>query len=69
VEDANAQYERAVARGGRVLAPPTDREYGERDFLVEDLAGHRWEFCESIRDVAPEEFGCETVSPWPSRSV
>ena len=66
VEDANAQYERVVARGGRVLAPPTDREYGERDFLVEDLAGHRWEFCESIRDVAPEEFGCETVSPWPA---
>jgi uncharacterized glyoxalase superfamily protein PhnB len=66
VEDANTQHERVVARGGRVLAPPTDREYGERDFLVEDLAGHRWEFCESIRDVAPEEFGCETVSPWPA---
>jgi uncharacterized glyoxalase superfamily protein PhnB len=69
VEDAKAQYEHVAACGARVLAPPTDREYGERDFLVEDLAGHRWEFCESIRDVAPEEFGCETVSPWPSRSV
>jgi uncharacterized glyoxalase superfamily protein PhnB len=66
VEDANAQHERVVARGGQVLAPPTDREYGERDFLVEDPAGHRWEFCESIRDVAPEEFGCETISPWPA---
>ncbi|HUY60176.1 MAG TPA: VOC family protein [Solirubrobacteraceae bacterium] len=66
VEDADAQYERVVARGGRVLEPPTEREYGERDFMVEDLAGHRWAFCESIRDVAPEDFGCETVSPWPA---
>jgi uncharacterized glyoxalase superfamily protein PhnB len=69
VEDANAEHERMVARiagrGGRILRPPTDRAYGERDFLVEDLAGHQWEFCESIRDVAPEDFGCQTVAPWP----
>jgi len=70
VEDANAEHERVSARiagrGGRVLHVPTDRPYGERDFLVEDLAGHRWEFCETLRDVAPEEFGCETVLPWPA---
>jgi uncharacterized glyoxalase superfamily protein PhnB len=70
VEDANAEHERVSARieghGGRIVRPPTDRAYGERDFLVEDLAGHRWEFCESLRDVAPEEYGCETVAPWPA---
>jgi uncharacterized glyoxalase superfamily protein PhnB len=70
VEDANAFYERVreriAGRGGELLSSPTDREYGERDFLVEDLAGHRWEFCESLRDVAPEDFGCRTVSPWPA---
>jgi uncharacterized glyoxalase superfamily protein PhnB len=66
VEDADAQYDRVLARGGQPLEPPTDRPYGERDFSVEDLAGHRWEFCQTIRDVAPEEYGCETVSPWPS---
>jgi uncharacterized glyoxalase superfamily protein PhnB len=70
VEDANAEHERVSAsiagRGGRVLSAPTDRPYGERDFLVEDLAGHQWEFCETLRDVAPEEFGCQTVSPWPA---
>jgi uncharacterized glyoxalase superfamily protein PhnB len=31
VEDVNAQFERANAHGARVLEPPTDREYGERD--------------------------------------
>jgi uncharacterized glyoxalase superfamily protein PhnB len=70
VEDAHEFFgrvrERIDGRGGEILRPPTDREYGERDFLVEDLAGHRWEFCESIRDVAPEDFGCQTVAPWPA---
>lgn len=65
VEDVDAQFDLARARGARVLEPPTDREYGERDCTFEDLAGHRWQFCETVRDVAPEEYGCETVTPWP----
>jgi len=65
VEDVDAQFERACAHGARVLEPPTDREYGERDCTVEDAAGHRWQFAETTADVAPEEFGCHTVSPWP----
>jgi uncharacterized glyoxalase superfamily protein PhnB len=65
VEDVNACFERARANGARVLQPPIDREYGERDCTVQDLAGHRWQFAEAVRDVAPEEFGCQTVAPWP----
>ena len=67
VEDVGAQFERARAHGARVLEPLTDREYGERDCTVEDLAGHRWQFAETVRDVAPEEYGCQTVAPWPNR--
>src|SRR5215469_10922034 len=40
VEDVGAQFERACAHGARVLEAPTDREYGERDCTVEDVAGH-----------------------------
>ncbi len=65
VDDVVTQYERARAHGARVLEPPIDREYGERECTVEDLAGHRWQFTETVRDVAPEECGCETVAPWP----
>jgi uncharacterized glyoxalase superfamily protein PhnB len=65
VEDVGAQFERVQAHGARVLEPPTEREYGERDFTVADPAGHRWQFAETLRDVAPEEFGCQTVAPWP----
>ena len=67
VENVEAWYERARARGARVLEPPTGREYGERECTVEDLAGHRWQFTETVRDVAPEEYGCQTVAPWPER--
>ncbi len=67
VENVEAWYERARAHGARVLEPPTDREYGERECTVEDLAGHRWQFTETVRDVAPEEYGCQTVAPWPER--
>jgi hypothetical protein len=48
-----------------VLEPPTAQEYGERECTIEDVAGHRWQFTETLRDVAPEEYGCETVEPWP----
>jgi uncharacterized glyoxalase superfamily protein PhnB len=67
VDNVGAWYERARAHRARVLEPPTDREYGERECTVEDLAGHRWQFTETVRDVAPEEYGCQTVAPWPER--
>jgi uncharacterized glyoxalase superfamily protein PhnB len=67
VGSVEACYERARAHGARVLEPPTDQMYGERECTVEDLAGHRWQFTETVRDVAPEEYGCQTVAPWPEQ--
>jgi uncharacterized glyoxalase superfamily protein PhnB len=64
VEDVEVHHSHVREFGAHVLDGPVDREYGERDYIVEDLGGHRWNFSESIRDVAPEEFGCETVETW-----
>ena len=64
VDNVELHHARARSFGARVLDGPVDREYGERDYTVEDLGGHRWNFSESIHDVAPEEFGCETVEAW-----
>jgi len=61
VEDVDAQFERARSHGARVLQEPIEYEYGERECTVEDLAGHRWQFTQTIRDVAPEEWGGVTV--------
>ncbi len=63
-EDVAAVHRRAEQFGARILEPPTDQPYGERECTVEDLGGHRWQFTQTVRDVAPEEYGCETVSPW-----
>lgn len=67
VADVEASHERARAGGARILQPPTEYEYGERECTIEDLAGHQWQFSETVRDVAPEEYGCETVAPWPEQ--
>lgn len=66
VNDVDAAFTRARDHGAVVLEAPVDRPYGERDCTLVDLAGHRWQLAEAIADVAPEEFGCETVSPWPA---
>ena len=58
---------RRLPRTAMPPAPPTDRPYGERECTVEDLAGHRWNVTETTADVAPEDYGCTTVEPWPER--
>ena len=57
VEDVNGHYERAKQRGARILRPPSDFPYGERQYNVEDLTGRSWTFSQSIEDVAPEDWG------------
>ena len=63
VEDARAHCERARAHGAKILMEPTDFEYGERQYSAEDPAGHQWTFSETLRDVAPEEWGGILVPP------
>ena len=57
VADVDAAFERARSHGARVLQEPTEFEYGERECTLEDPAGHRWQLTQTIRDVAPEEWG------------
>jgi len=61
VADVDAAFERARSHGARVLQEPTEFEYGERECTLEDPAGHRWQFTQTIRDVAPEEWGGTSV--------
>jgi uncharacterized glyoxalase superfamily protein PhnB len=60
VDDVRAHCEHARACGARILKEPANFPYGERQYEVEDLAGHRWTFSETLADVAPEEWGGET---------
>jgi uncharacterized glyoxalase superfamily protein PhnB len=64
VPDVDTAFTRARDAGALVIEPPTTHEYGERSSTLEDLAGHRWELTQTVRDVEPEEWGGVTVSPW-----
>jgi uncharacterized glyoxalase superfamily protein PhnB len=57
IEDVDAHHQLAVQHGAKVLQQPTDFPYGERQYTVEDLAGHIWTFSQTLSDIAPEEWG------------
>lgn len=62
VEDAQAHCERAREHGALILMEPADMEFGERQYSAEDPAGHHWTFTQTLADVAPEEWGGESVT-------
>jgi uncharacterized glyoxalase superfamily protein PhnB len=57
VENVDSHHEHAVQHGARVLDPPADYPFGERQYVAEDFAGHRWTFSQSIADVDPKDWG------------
>jgi uncharacterized glyoxalase superfamily protein PhnB len=57
VPDVDASYARARDFGARVLEELTTYMYGERSCVFEDLAGHRWELTQTVRDVEPADWG------------
>ena len=57
VEDVDRHYAHVNQCGARIVSPPTDFPYGERQYTAEDLAGRRWTFSQSIADVDPQEWG------------
>ncbi|WP_416983025.1 VOC family protein [Streptomyces sp. T028] len=44
VDDVDAHHRRAVEHGADVLMPPTDQDYGSRDYMARDLEGNIWSF-------------------------
>lgn len=55
VDDAIAHCERARAAGAKIIEEPAVHDYGEdywtdRGYECEDLEGHRWWFCQRLRD-------------------
>jgi uncharacterized glyoxalase superfamily protein PhnB len=61
VEDADRHREQAERAGARILNPPTDYPYGERQYTAEDPGGHRWTFSQSIADADPASWGGKAV--------
>ena len=43
-DDVDAMHDRAVGAGVEILMPPTDQDYGSRDFVARDPDGNLWCF-------------------------
>lgn len=57
VADVDRHYEQARRLGARVVTPPADFPYGERQYAVEDIGGHRWTISQTVADVHPGSWG------------
>lgn len=57
VPDVDGHFRRAQEHGAKVISPPGDMPFGERQYTVEDHEGHWWTFSQHVADVAPEEWG------------
>ena len=44
VDDVDSHYQRAVDHGAEILVPPTDQDYGSRDYMARDAEGNIWSF-------------------------
>lgn len=57
VQDVASLCNRVRENGGTIIREPQDFPYGERQCTILDPAGHRWTLTQTLRDVAPEEWG------------
>ncbi|WP_373420938.1 VOC family protein, partial [Streptomyces scabiei] len=40
----DVHHRRAVEHGVEILTPPTDQDYGSRDYMARDAEGNVWSF-------------------------
>jgi uncharacterized glyoxalase superfamily protein PhnB len=57
LDDVDTHYARTRAEGARIVEELHETVYGERQYAVEDLEGHRWLFSEHASDLSPEDWG------------
>ncbi|MGW4056168.1 VOC family protein [Streptomyces sp. NPDC004779] len=44
VRDVDEHHARAAAHGVEIVMPPTDQDYGSRDYMAKDAEGNVWSF-------------------------
>lgn len=66
VDDVDAHRENVRAAGVDVVFEPADRPWGLRQYVVEDLDGHQWEFTQFVSDVPPSDWGATTPDDAPA---
>jgi uncharacterized glyoxalase superfamily protein PhnB len=62
IENAKEHCESARQAGAKILTEPQDEIYGERQYNAQDFHGHKWNFTETLTDIAPETWGGESIN-------
>ncbi|MGI5399854.1 VOC family protein [Streptomyces sp. CA-135486] len=44
VDDVDAHHAGALEHGADIVMPPTDQDYGARDYMARDIEGNVWSF-------------------------
>ena len=57
VADVDSHFKRVKRFDARIVSPPADFPYGERQYTVDDFGGYRWTFSQTMADVDPAEWG------------
>jgi uncharacterized glyoxalase superfamily protein PhnB len=63
VADVHAHYTHSLREGAEVWEELHETVYGERQYGVADLDGHRWLFSAHARDLDPAEWGATVKTP------
>jgi uncharacterized glyoxalase superfamily protein PhnB len=63
LEEVEAHCERARSAGATIVEELNQTMYGELQYGVLDLDGHRWLFSRHVRNIRPEEWGATVAEP------
>jgi PhnB protein len=55
VEDADQQFQQALAAGAEVVMPLADQFWGDRYGIVKDPSGHQWSIGSHMEDLTPQQ--------------
>ena len=65
LDDVDAHYTKTRHQSAILVEELNETIYGERQYGVLDLDGHRWLFSQHARDVNPPDWGATLASPAP----
>lgn len=57
ITDIDNHFVKSQSSGARIISPPADYFYGERQYTLEDIGGHFWTLSETVKDLTPEDWG------------
>jgi len=66
VRNVDRHHEHALRANARIVSPPANYGFGERQYTAEDIGGHIWTFSQTIIDIEPASWGATLVRREPA---